>query len=303
MNRVRWCFALLATVGVVIAAGCGGAETTVSAEPLTPEQLSQAVSASVESQSSRFALDFSTSFSGAGTFEFSGEGAFHPGNERATMSLDLSSLAGLLGGLMGGLQGLTPTPGQGAPDFSDPEQWKIDAILDGDIAYLRFPALAGRLPEGKSWVRIDSSDAGKDLGVGDLATDDPRELLEMLDAVSGDIEAVGTEELRGTLTTHYRAMVDVADLDRFTPENGDQELGSVIDEALERAGFSEIPFDIWLDDEGLIRKIQASMSVAPPDENEELDASLSFELYDYGVDVDVTPPPADEVVDASTLTD
>jgi hypothetical protein len=307
MARFRRSLALLAAASLVaVAGGCGGAETTLGSDPVTADQLAQAASASVEQQSSRFALEFGMSFPGApGSFEFSGEGAFDPKAERATMTVDFSSLAGLLGGLMGGLGGLTL--GQGAPNFDDPEAWKIDLVVDGKTAYMRFPALASELPEGKTWVKLDTSDPGKtaqDLGLSGLdgfTNGDPRELLEVLDSVSGEVETVGTEELRGTPTTHYRATVDLTDLDRFTPESGGQQLGDMIDQALKQVGLSEMPFDVWLDDDGLIRKVEASLSVQPPDENEKAEAGLSFELYDYGVEVDVTPPPADEVADASTL--
>lgn len=308
MSRFRKALALLAAAGVVaVAAGCGGAGTSLSADPLTPEQLAQAASASAEAQSSRFELAFDMTFPGMpGTFAFSGEGAFDATNERATMSLDLSSLGGLLGGLMGGLGGFTP--GQAPPDFTRPDAWKLDAIVDGQVVYLRFPAMSSELPEGKTWVRMDAAAQGKTAqdfglsGLGDFTNEDPRALLEILEAVSGEIETVGTEELRGTQTTHYRATLDLRHFDQLAPKADSQELGEMLDELVEQAGFSELPFDVWLDDEGLVRKVEASFSMAPEGESEKLEASLSFELYDYGVEVDVAPPPADEVADASSLT-
>jgi hypothetical protein len=317
MARLRRLLVLLAAVGAVaVAAGCGGAGTTAGTEPLTADQLAQAASASVEAQSSKFALDFDMTFPGApGSFALLGEGAFDATNERATMSLDLSSLAGLFRGLLGGLQGLTPAPGQGAPDFSDPEQWKLDLIVDGKVAYMRFPAMSSELPEGKTWVRIDEDDAakaGQDFGFSGLehfTSQDPRELLEVLDSVSGEIETVGAEDVRGTPTTHYRATLDLRELGNLAPSGsgsggqGGQDFGAMFDQLFEQAGFGELPFDVWIDDEGLVRKVEASFSMAPEGEREKLEASLAFELYDYGVEVDVMPPPADEVADASALKD
>jgi hypothetical protein len=310
MTRVRRLLVLLATLlAVVLTAGCGGAGTSLGGESLTPEQLRQAASASVDAQSSRFALDLDLTLPGApGSFAFSGEGAFDSAGERATISLDLSSLAGLFGGLMGGLGGGF-TPGQAPPDFQRPEAWKLDAIVDGQVVYVRFPALASELPEGKSWVRMDAADQGKTAqdfgfsGLEDFTNEDPRALLEVLESVSGEIETVGTEELRGAQTTHYRATLDVRDLGGLAPkaQGQSQELGEMLDQLVEQAGLSAIPFDVWLDEEGLVRKVEASVSVAPPGESDPLEASLAFELYDYGLEVDVTPPPADEVVDASTL--
>lgn len=298
---------LAAVVAVAVAAGCGGAETTASSATLTPEGLAQAVSASTEEQSSKFSLDFGMTLPGMSSFAFSGEGAADAKAERATMSLDLSSFAGLVGGL----QGLTPTPGQGGPDFSDPQSWKLDAIVDGKTLYLRFPAMASELPEGKTWVRVDEDDVGKAgktfdfSGFEDFANQDPRELLEMLENVSGDIETVGTEELRGTPTTHYRATLGLRDLGDLAPSGQGsgrgQDFGAMFDQLFEQAGLGDVPLDVWMDDEGLLRKVEASFSMAPEGESEKLEASMSFELYDYGVEVDVTPPPADQVADASTL--
>jgi hypothetical protein len=308
MSRFRRSVALLAAVGVVaVVAGCGGAGTSVSAETLTPEALQQAAAASLEQKSSRFALDFDLAFPGMpGSFAFAGEGAFDPESERATMTIDLSSLAGLMGGLMGGLGG---QPDPGAPDFDDPEGWKIDAIVDGKVVYLRFPAMASELPEGKSWVRMDTTASGADQAFGglsgfeDFASQDPRELLELLEKVSGEIETVGAEDVRGTPTTHYRATIDLRDLGKLAPSAGDEDeqFGAMFDQLFEQAGLGEMPFDVWLDEEGLVRKVQASFSMAPPGEDGSLEASMGFELYDYGVAVDVTPPPAAEVVDASEL--
>jgi hypothetical protein len=300
---LRRLFALSALAAVVGALSACGGGTSVTAETLTPGQLAQAASASAEEQSSRFALDFRMTFPGAPeTFAFSGEGAFDTGNERATMSLDLSSLAGLIGGL-GRLD-----PGQDAPDLSDPDGWKIDAIVDGKVVYMRFPAFADELPERKTWVKVGATkDApqgfGGFSGLEGFADQDPRELLEVLESVTGEIETVGTEELRGTATTHYRATLDLRDLGALTPQGNDQgqDFGQVFDQLFEQTGFSDVPFDVWLDGDGLVRKVQASFSMAPPGEQEKLEASFSFELYDYGVAVDVTPPPADEVVDASAL--
>jgi hypothetical protein len=314
MDRLRRLLVLLAAAAAVaVAAGCGGAETTASSATLTPEGLAQAVSASTEEQSSKFSLDFDMTFPGMGALAFSGEGAVDAEAERATMSLDLSSLAGLFGGLMGGLQGLTPTPGQGGPDFSDPQSWKLDAIVDGKTVYLRFPAMASELPEGKTWVRVDEDDAGKAgetfdfSGFEDFANQDPRELLEMLENVSGDIETVGTEDVRGTPTTHYRATLDLRDLGDLAPSGqgsgSGQDFGAMFDQLFEQAGLGDMPLDVWIDDERLLRKVEASFSMSPEGESEKLEASMSFELYDYGVEVDVTPPPADQVADASSLTD
>ena len=70
---------------------------------------------------------------------------------------------------------------------------------------------------------------------------------------------------------------------------------------IEQSGLAEMPFDIWIDEDGHVRKVEATVSAAPEGTSEEAEASLTFELYDYGEDVDIAPPPADEVADESAL--
>ena len=119
----------------------------------------------------------------------------------------------------------------------------------------------------------------------------------MLDAAGGEIETVGVEELRGTETTHYRATLDVEEYAQGLTPAEREELGPLAEQL--QAGVVEVPVDIWLDAEGLVRKV--SMEVAGTEQGQEGSASVTFELWDYGEDVDIDLPPADEVVDESAL--
>ena len=121
--------------------------------------------------------------------------------------------AKLLGGFASALGGGNAT---GLPDFDDPAGWKIEVVQDGDVAYLRFPAIDAQLPSGKTWIKATEGDAavgGFDFHeLESFSRSDPRELLDALRTLSGDLETVGTEELRGVETTHYRAVVDPVEL-------------------------------------------------------------------------------------------
>lgn len=300
LRRLLALFALLGVVGVL--AGCGGGGLV--AEPLTVDQLSQAATTSTQAPSGRFAFAFDTTFPGSSMrFDFSGEGAYDTEADRAALTFDLSSLAGLLGAFFGGLGG---TNDKNPFDFGDAGAWKIDAVQDGTVVYLRFPAIASQLPEGKSWVRVDPASTGKAAGfdlseLRDFSGTDPRSLLDLVKAVSGEIETVGAEELRGVDTTHYRATVDLRKYEQLVPPAERKELGSMVEDLIEQSGLAEMPFDIWLDEEGRVRKVESAFSAAPEGTSEELESSLTFELFDYGEDVDIAPPPAEDVADESAL--
>ena len=298
--------AVLLAVLAALVAGCGGGDAgTPSAgpgEPVDVRQLARAASTSAEASSGRFSFALEASMPGAEeTFSFSGEGAFDVASERASFSVDMSSFAALLGGL---LTGLGAAAGADAPDFDEPDGWRIDAIRDGSTRYVRFPALAGKLPEGKAWIRSEDGAAASDLeGLGQLTEVDPRELLEILREVSGDVETVGTETVRGAETTHYRATLDATSATASVPEADREDFRALADKLLSQSGLSEIPLDVWIDDDGLLRKFQLDVSATQPGASEPSRAALTFEIWDVGRPVAIEVPPASGVVDASELED
>jgi hypothetical protein len=70
---------------------------------------------------------------------------------------------------------------------------------------------------------------------------------------------------------------------------------------IEQTGFDEIPVDVWLDELGLVRRLDMSFTATQPGTTDSVQAAMTFELYDYGKVVDLELPPAAEVVDAASL--
>jgi hypothetical protein len=292
--------ALLAVL-LALVAGCGGGDagppSAVTGEPVDVRQLARAASTSAEASSGRFSFGLEAAMPGADEpFSFSGEGAFDLASERASFSVDMSSFAALLGGL---LTGLGAAAGADAPDFDDAEGWRIDAVRDGSTTYVRFPALAGRLPEGKAWIRSEDGAAASGLdGLGRLTEVEPRELLKIIREVSGDVETVGSETVRGAETTHYRATLDGTRVPDSVPQAGGEDVRALADQLLSQAGLSEIPLDVWIDADGLLRKFQLDVSATQAGASEPSRAALTFEIWDVGRPVAIELPPASEVVDA-----
>lgn len=307
LMRLRLCGALLASLGVLLLAGCGGGSGSsagVSGEPISFEQLAQSASTSAEAKSGRFAFDLTMTFPGTDEpFAFSGEGAFDEASGRASFAVDMSSVAKLLGGFIAGLAGPNATD---VPDFSDPAGWQIEVVQDGEVGYMRFPALDEQLPEGKSWIRADETDASAQSGfdfeeLGQFAKSDPRELLDALRAVSSDIETVGSEQLRGVETTHYRAVIDPAELGTLAPGNEQQSSQTLVDEITAQSGLGPVPVDVWIDATGLVRKLSMAFEATEPGTSQSSEVSMTFELWDYGEAVEIALPPASQVADASAV--
>ncbi len=296
----------LLVVSVLLVAGCGGGESTsgVSAEPIGFRELAQSASTSADATSGRFAFDMSMTLPDSDQpFALSGEGAFDEASGRASFAVDMSSLARLLGGLVAGLAGPNSDD---LPDFDDPAGWRIEVIQDGDVGYVRFPALDDQLPEGKTWVRAKEGDAAASGGFDfdefeQLAQSDPRELLDALRAVTSEIETVGSQDLRGVETTHYRAVLDPSELSRLAPTGGTTESRSLVDQITEQSGLGPIPVDVWIDDTGLVRKLAMAFEATQPSTSQASEVSLSFEIWDYGEPVDIDLPRASQVADASAV--
>ena len=302
VTRVAHVLAVAALAAAL--AACGGSDGTGGAtagEPISFEQLSQAASTSAEATSGRFSFEFELSSPQLDeSVGLSGEGAFDAASKRASFSADMSSFMALLGGLFAGFAG------DDGPDFGDPALWRIETVRDGSTTYVKLPAIADELPAGKSWVKAEDDQAVQAGSFSfrdfeQFTQADPKQLLEALEGISGEIEVVGTEELRGVETTHYRATVDAESIAKRASEESGQDLGSLTDQFVEQSGISEVPFDIWMDDDGLVRKLLLDVTATEPGSSEPSRAVVGFELWDFGETVEIDLPPASEVADASQL--
>ncbi len=289
---------LAAVVAVLAAAASGCGSSGIAVPELT--SFTQAAQSSSAADTAKFSLTLDATIPGLGReLSLSADGGFDTPSKRAQLKVDLSSLAELMKGLGAGLGG------QVQGDLGSPDDWKLEAIQDGDTAYIRFPLLAKRLPSGKTWVKGDAKGlSGPGTGqlgrLGSFAGTDPRSIFEMLKAVSGSIEAVGSEKVRDVETSHYRATIDFAKLQQLVPADKQQSLGGV-DQAAKQAGVQQLPVDIWIDAEQRVRKIAVDLDAKQPGTGTPIKASLVVEFYDYGTPLDLQLPPADQVVDAASL--
>jgi hypothetical protein len=132
---------------------------------------------------------------------------------------------------------------------------------------------------------------------------DPRQYLEYLATVSSGVKEAGTEKIGDVETTKYHAVVqfDKA-LDRVPDATLDdlnidkQDLAKELD-AMHGLVGNEMPVDVWIDGDGLLRRMKMDMTVAGAT------MSIEMNLDQYGVDVHVEAPPADQVGTLDSLMD
>jgi len=174
----------------------------------------------------------------------------------------------------------------------------LEVLLDGTIAYVRSPELAQFL--GAEWARFDLTEAaGLVPGFEPGSQEDagPLALLQQLRGAVDDVEELGEEEVRGVDTQHLRVMIET----ERVIEQAEEDRREQLREAFELLGVPDrYPIELWLDDDALPRRIVMVTDVDDPDLGSTT-REMRTELYDYGVEVDVTPPGPDEFVDFSEL--
>ena len=296
MRRLPALFAVLVVGAALLASGCGGPAAAIP--ELTSLAGVEKQSAAADSAKFELSLELKAPELGQ-SLAFSASGGFDTPARRTQMTVDLSAFAKLMQWLGSSLGGKV------TGDLGDPADWKLDAIQDGDVVYLRFPPMAKELPAGKTWIKGDAKDlSGPNTGqmgqFGSLAGTDPRDVLGFLKAISGTIEAVGSEELRGVATSHYRASLDLTKLAALVPAAQQNALGG-FEEQAKQAGLSNLPLDVWIDADQRLRKLSVDIDAKQPGSDKSVQASFVVELYDYGTPLALDLPPADQVTDAATL--
>ena len=185
----------------------------------------------------------------------------------------------------------------------------LRTLVIGSTIYMKMPeppaAPAGAYPappeeHHKPWVKLDLPKelAGRDgfgpgfgPGLGD-GSSDPTEALEYLKAASRTVKVVGQERVRGVLSTRYAVTLDAAKVEQAAqlPE----ELSGMVEES--DLAFAK-PADVWIDQQGRLTKMQYAVTMKVPEAGSSARMTLqtTLELYDFGVEVHVTPPAASQV--------
>jgi hypothetical protein len=228
-------------------------------------RIQAAQQATLDAGSARFAINQDISGGAAGDQNVTSEGALDFEGRRGRILTEV------------------PDTGLGAGE--------VETVFDAETVFLRLPEGSAPTP----WVRIDLDDAEGIPALEQLQqfSSDPSQQLSLLSGVDGDVERVSEEQVRGAQATHYRFTID---LERAA-EAASEDSRAMISEQIDALGVTELPTDLWLDGEGRIVR-QAYVLDLAGDAGE---ASTAIEFFDFGVAVDVQPPPDAEVTDFQDL--
>jgi uncharacterized protein YdeI (BOF family) len=164
---------------------------------------------------------------------------------------------------------------------------RVEEVIAGDKLYLKVPG------QGPAYFVLPMKEiAGTSFSSGT----DPASSLQVLMGLSDDVRNVDEVEVRGARTTHYRGTYDL----KRSVAQASGLAKDALEAMLKNSPDTVVPFDAYIDDQNRLRKlVQKISTTAPQLQGKPLVATVELELYDFGVDVDVTVPT--DVRDGSAL--
>ena len=283
MRKLVATFAAAALVG-----GAGLAATGCGAEEAAGVDVAQAAEKTAAKKTAKATVTFRAT--GAGLpipIDLKATGVTALDRPAGTMTMDLGPLLRLAGAQTG--------------------DGKLTIQFGGKDLYVKPPVVQGfEVPGGKEWVSVDLKKAAESFGLdtkglGALFSVDPSTQLEALNSAKG-LKEVGKEDIGGVETTHFRGTYTLSDFVAKLPadqkaaaEKALKDAEGLLGESLDQPQ----PADLWVDDEGVLRKMRGTTKL--PAQNGMPAGTFSFDyvLSDFGAKLDTTPPPAGDTLDVT----
>lgn len=169
-------------------------------------------------------------------------------------------------------------------------------VADGQL-YMRSPMMTMFTGSDAEWISMPADDMEADeLG----GHQDPTAFLDFLRSTEAEVTEVGEEDVRGVSTTHYSTVLDV----RAILDEADVEDRDGMEEALDSfgGGLNELPMDVWIDGDGMVRRMEMTMDLSEVDDSADLGSMvMTIELFDFDEPVDIEVPDPSNVVDMEDL--
>lgn len=215
-------------------------------------------------------------------------GSYDTANQASEVSLDLGAVA------IAAAEAEGADIGPFASMFEEP----MIVRTVGNRSYVSWSLLTLLTGGQGTWLETEAEDADQitnTFGAG--PTGSPADFLAALEEANADITEIGTEDVRGVSTTHLRAIVDLAELNAAISD----EERATLERDLGDLDVAAFPIDFWVGDDGLIRRYSMNIDQAADAGEGPSNATVVFEFFDYGADISIEAPPADEVISADEL--
>jgi hypothetical protein len=298
MRRASVLVPAVAAVSMLVG-GCGGGSTN-AVSPATnanskndstqlPSLLANTPDVAAEAGTVRTAAIVVLEGADGTTLQMPIESTFDAMHRRGRTVMDMSQIAELSG-----------SPGK-------PALWRSEVVIDDGVGYMRMPAFQRMAPGSKPWLRFDTNGGKKQdpAMLSEMSRSDPRIMLQPLRAADEDVENMGRTQIDGIEVTHYRTLIDLNKAIASAPPVLRAEVRRNLRDVM-KGGITEALTDVWIDDEGLVRRLMERYGDKPvPFGDTGLSGKLSTQVdfFDYGKPVTIRVPPASQVMEFDALLD
>jgi hypothetical protein len=174
----------------------------------------------------------------------------------------------------------------------------MQEIFKGSDLYIGSSLFTNKLPAGARWMKMDLARVGQAAGLDPSqllnGQSNPAQFLEYLKASGASVTMVGHDRVRGVPTTHYAADID---LGKALAAVAGANAGAT-QKAIAELGVSELPVDVWVDANNLVRRLQINLNA--PAAGQSLQLQMNLELFNFGATPTVSVPPPSETFDATS---
>ena len=184
-----------------------------------------------------------------------------------------------------------------------PHGLEMEMIMDGSVVYMRVPRLLELGMAPTEWISMDLSKTVpgyEDLMEIGTGQSDPTNAFGYLQGAE-QAEEVGTEVVNGVEATHYEVSVSLSDALAELPGDLRRETKQAMQQFRRQFGTTTMPFEIWVDDEGLLRRMafrmDATGGAAGP-----FSMAMTMDVTEYGNDFELEIPPVADVTDVTDVT-
>jgi len=178
---------------------------------------------------------------------------------------------------------------------------RMREVMVWPVIYMHSPLFAAGL-HGKQWMKLDMAKIERAHGVNLNAltstnSSDPTQMLQTLENESDSLQNLGAATVRGVQTVHYHAVIDLDKAAKNAPaairaavQKSDARLVAML-------GTHRMPIDVWIGQDHLVRRLAYHMALPVASTGERLAMDVRLDMFDFGVPVHVTAPPAGQVAE------
>ncbi len=209
----------------------------------------------------------------------------------------------------GGAAGRTFTmTGNGAIDFTQnamqmsltvatgPEKITEQAVYLNKVIYINLGSAASQILPGKSWLSLDlgqltQGGAAQSLGTGSSLGNDPAAALQALAQNGNKATDLGSSTIDGVAAEGYAVHLDAATL---KADIANENLPAWMQDAVASVSNPHVDYKVYVDGSGRLVRMttETTVTVSGLTVNE----GISMDFSDYGATVNVSAPPAGDVV-------